>query len=505
MPIRQYNANRYQSSQAVQDEFENLIRYIAAAELGGKTLKELLGQVFDDEGDIDLSLKFRYDAIKGLEVAVGEDSDEWTTVVAADDIRGAPGVSLGTIDGPVFFNRVDLVATEGQVSFPYFIASDTADVVIYVNGILQAETSYSYSSVTNTVTTADPQSAGTKVTIYSIRNNGSSTYRRTDFLAGASQVVFPFPHTAEETVQVYRNGILQREGASFDFIQSAETGTITMTTAQPANTLISAVVVQNDAIRDVLGLMLEDRYATDGLIRFDRIAISDGQIATEKVAGLVASLALKGDTYVAPAAPTGARAGSMWINTSRPVPQLLFYDGTRWLDPSPEGLLPVPTSADALRFLRLNSTATAFELVTLDFSGLVATSLLGASGGVAQLDGSGTVPVAQTPLITRRRSISGKLEGAIANGTKVVGVLGGQRYMVDAATYVLEAGSATVQLRIGGTDYGLAVAVGTVPVTQQWAGVVADAIAAGLAVSLVITLAAGASGLSWNVQSTITA
>ena len=505
MGIRQYNANRYQSSQAVQDEFENLIRYLNSAELGQKTLKELLSQVFDEDGEVDLSLRFRYDAITGLEVAVGEDSDEWTTVVAADDIRGAPGVSLGTIDGPVFFNRVDLVATAGQTAFPYFIASDTADVVVYLNGVLQAESSYSYSDVTDTVAVADPQSAGTKVTIYSIRNNSSSTYRRTDFVAGSSQVVFPFPHTAEETVQVYRNGILQREGASYDFIQSPETGTITMTTAQPANTIISAVVVQNDAIRDVLGLMLEDRYATDGLIRFDRIAIADGQIATAKVTGLAAALALKGDTYVAPAAPTGARAGSMWINTSRPVPQLLFYDGTRWLDPSPEGLLPVPTQADALRFLRLNSTATAFELVTMDYSGLVATSLLGASNGVAQLDGSGVVPVAQTPLITRRRTFHGKVEGAIANSTKVVGLLSGQRYNLDAASYVLEAGSATVQLRVGGTDYGLSIAVGTSPVTQVWSAAVADAVAAGLPISLVITLASGASGLSWNVHGTITA
>ena len=500
--LRQYNANRYQSSEAVQAEFENLVRYLNSAELGNLTLRELLGKVFDDNGEISLGIEFRYDAVNGLEVSVG-DSDVWTKVVAADDIRGAPGVSLGSIDGPVYFNRSDIVATDAQTVFPYIIASDAADLVVFVNGLLQAQNSYAYSKVANTVTLA-AQTAGAIVTIYSIRNNASSTFRRTDFSAGSNQVVFPFPHTADEIMQVYRNGILQREGSGYDYIQSEVTGTITMTTAQPANTLISAIVVQNDAIRDVLGLMLEDRYATNGLIRYDRIAIADDQIPTSKVNGLSAAFDLKGDMYVGASEPAGViRAGSLWINTSRAVPALMFNDGTRWLDPSPEGLLPSPEASDALKFLRLNSTISGYELVNLDFSGLVATSAIGAQNGVASLDSAGLVPTAQVPTIHRRASFNGKIDGAVANGTYTVALVAGQKYSFDSASYLLDGGTATVQLRIGGADFGLTSNIGTASVGQVWSAVVANAIAAGLPVQLVITNSTGATGLSWNVQGTI--
>lgn len=501
--LRQYNANRYSSSDAVQAEFEQVIRYINAAELGNQTLAELLQKLFTDDGNVNLGIRFRYDAVTGLEVSTGDDDDNWTPVIAADDIRGAPGESLGMIDGPVYFNRVDIVATAAQQVFPYTIHADAADVLVFCNGVLQAANSYTYSAVANTVTLAVGQSAGVVVTIYSIRNNSSSTYRRADIASGASQVIFPFPHTDDEYVQVFRNGLLQREGASYDYIKSSATGTITMTTAQSSGTIITAMVVQNSAIRDVLGLMLEDRYATDGLIRYDRIAIADGQVPQAKVSGLVAALALKGDTYVQTSAPTGTiRQGSLWVNTAGAVPVLLFYDGARWLNPNPASLLQAPTSSDALKYLRYNSTATALEAVSLDFSGLVAASAVGNPGGVASLDSSALVPNSQLPVINRRTILQGRLE-TVANGTKNVAVIGGQKYSFDGATYVLDAGTATVQLRINGVDFGTAQAVTTAASRVTWSAAVADALAAGLPVSLVITLATGASGLVWSVQGTI--
>lgn len=502
--LRQYQPNRYNSSEATQAEFENLVRYINSAELGNLTLRELLEKLFDGEGNVDLSIRFRYDAITGLEVSVGGDDEKWTTVVAADDIRGAPGVSLGMIDGPVYFNREDYVATAGQTVFDYVVSTDAADLVVYVGGLLQARNSYTYSIEAGQVTLAVAPATGAPVTIYSVRNNASSTYRRQDFVAGASQVVFPFPHTEDEYIQVYRNGILQREGASYDYIESPITGTVTMTTAQPANTIISVLVVQNKALRDVLGLMLEDRYATNGLIRYDRVAIADGQIPAAKIAALSATLDLKGDVYIGSGAPSGTvRAGSLLINTARPVPALMFYDGARWFDTSPEGSLPAPRPEDALRFLRLNSTATGYELVTLDLSGAVSVEAIGAASGVASLDANALVPAAQLPVTHRRFNTSGKVEGSISNGTKMVGVIGGVKAYIGAATYVLEAGSASVQLKIGGTNYGTAVAVGTVPVRQVWGSVVADALASGLTVSLEISAASSASGLAWNVQGSV--
>lgn len=498
--LRQYNAGRYKSSEAVNAEFENLVRYINSAELGNQTIKELLLKLFTEDGDVALGIKFRYDAIAGLQVAVGDDSEDWTTVVGADDIRGAPGISLGFIDGPVYFNRVDIVATASQTVFPYSIASEAADVLVFVGGLLQAASAYTYSQALNTVTLSAPQSAGTKVVIYSVRNNSSSTYRRTEFLAASAQVIFPFPHTEFEYVQVFRNGILQREGASYDYIKSHVTGTITMTVPQAANDLITALVVQNDAIRGVLGLMLEDNYATNGLIRFDRISIADGAIAQAKTAGLPAALDLKGDVYVGTSAPGSPRAGSLWINTAGAVPTLLFYDGARFLNASPEGLLPDIAPADALKFLRLNSTASGYELATVDLSGVVPAEDVGAANGVASLDGSARLPVAQMPTIHRKPSLLGILQGSVTNGTKLAGIIGGQKYSLDAADYVLGAGSATVQLRIGGVDFGLPVAVTTTPVRQTWGAVVANAVSAGLAVQLVVTLASGASDLAWSIS-----
>lgn len=494
--LRQYNANRYRSSDAVNSEFENVIEYINSAELGNLTLRELLSKVFSEDGDVELGVRFRYDTATGLSVAIGNDSEDWTVVLEPEDIRGAPGVSVGTIDGPVYFNRVDYVATLDQTEFSY-TTSGAADVLVFADGLLQEASAYAYSSSTNTVTMATPQALDTKVTVYSVRNNASSTYRRTDYTATASQTVFPFAHDADESIQVYSGGALQREGALYDYILSSGPGTITMTAPQADGTKVSAIAVQNGAVRDVLGIMLEDRYATDGLIRYDRIAVADEQIPSAKVAGLVADLSLRGDTYVGPTPPTSPRPGALWINTSTPSPTLLFFDGVRWSSASPGGSLPSPTASDALKFLRLNSAANSYELAALDLSGVVETSLIGAPGGVAGLSVSGKLPAAQMTQIHRIPTIGGLVSGSISNGTRNAGLLLGNRFSLTSAAVQLGAGTATVTIRVGGVDIG-----GPLPASvwiwrPAFSPIIVDAIANALPVQMVVTGATSASDLTW--------
>lgn len=503
--LRLYNAGRYASADAIAEELRNITTYINAAELGNLTLAELLSKLFSEDGELRLGVELRFSASDGLQVRYSP-TDDWETVAAADSLRGPAGVNTGLIDGPVFFNRKDIVATAGQQAFDYTLTEAAADIQVFCNGLLQPTNSYAISRATNKVTLATPQTGGAVVTIRSIRNNAVNTYRRIDFTAAAGQSTFPFPHADTEILDVYRNGILQRGGATADYVSSSESSSVTMTMPQTAGTVISVLVVQNSALRSVLGLMMEERYATDGMIRFDRLSIPDGGIDQGKVNGLTAALAQRADVYVSASAPSGViRAGSLWVRTSTAVPTLLFYDGSRWLPPSPTGNLPVPTASDALRLLRLNATATAFEFADLDLSGVVATSRIGAASGVAALDITGVVPQSQIAAAHRRINVTAKVAGAITNGTQSVGVLGGMRGLFDMAHFTLDAGSCTVQMRVGTTDLGLPVAVAAGSVARQvWSAVALDLLAAGQAINLVITSASSASGLCWSLQGTLT-
>jgi hypothetical protein len=95
--LRQLFTGRYASAGAVNSEFEQLVRYLNTAELGNKTLAELMSQVFDESGDISLPLSFRYDATEGLQVRWGEEAP-WMTLAAPSQLRGPAGQSVGLID-----------------------------------------------------------------------------------------------------------------------------------------------------------------------------------------------------------------------------------------------------------------------------------------------------------------------------------------------------------------------------------------------------------------------
>ncbi len=504
--LRQYFANRYSSSEATNSEFENIVRYINSAELGNNTLAELLEKIFDDAGDVDLSLSMRYDAATGIEYKLGESEDDpWNLVVDADDIRGAAGINVGTVESPIMFNRVDYVATAAQTTFSYTFSDAAADVLVFVNGLLQPITAYTKNVALNQVIFGAGLVVNDKVTVYSIRNNAAASWRRTDFTATTNQSLFPFAHTADEEIIVYRNGVLQRVGAAYDFITSSATGTITMTTAQPNNTLISVLVVDNTALRTVLGLMLEDEYTTNGLINLAKISIADGAIPQVKVASLVAALAAKAPIYVQNTTPVAPVSGTLWVNTSLPIPALYFYDGTRWLSSSPDGLIPLPTVSDALKFLKLNSTATALEFANIDLSSVMPYTILGGANGVAPLSGAAVVPNAYLPDGALRAPMTGRVTGAITNGTYIIGMLYGAQFQLDKVAMALSAGTATAQLTVNAVNVGSTFALSTTAAVNTWTAEIKNATSAGLAVAVVITGAAGASDITWSLPAKLVA
>jgi hypothetical protein len=501
--LRQYFASRYGSQEATSSEFENIIRYLNSAEIGNLTLFELLDKIFDDNGDVNLNFEIRYDPTTGLEYRLDADAD-WQLITAADNLRGAPGVNLGTIESALFFNRTDYVAGVSQTVYSYVIPPASAAVLVWINGVLQAESAYTYSELTSQVTLLTAPTTGATVTLTTIRSNPATAYRRVDMIAASNQVTFPFPHEEAEEIMVWRNGVLQREGGGYDFIKSWQTSTVTMTTAQPTNTLISVICITNDSIRDVAGLMLEDRFCTNGQIRLDKILINDGSIPSAKITGLDADLAIKADIYVSATQPVGAASGSLWVNTAGSIPQLLFFDSVRWLSSSPNGLIPLPQTANALQYVRLNSTATALEYASIDLSAMIASTSRGAANGVAPLDAAGLVPSSALPAWCARAPILGNISGAVANGTYPIAVIEDQ-YVFDGLTVALSAGTATVQLYVGGSAVGSTVGASTTPTKLAITSAVKDGSTVPLLVALVVTASSGATNLTYNAGALITA
>ena len=188
--LRQQFPSNYSSSTNINTELENIIRYVNAAELGEKTLSELLGQLFNSSGEWEGPVEFKYDSTDGLQYRVGTYTSAtagWITIAAASALKGADGSDLGTIGQSIFFDRSDQTATSGQTVFPYANAS-TDVIVVYKNGLLQAEAAYTVSAANDTVTFGSGLTSGDKVTIYKIRTSSISNFSRTDYAITSTQV-----------------------------------------------------------------------------------------------------------------------------------------------------------------------------------------------------------------------------------------------------------------------------------------------------------------------------
>lgn len=124
MRLRQQYPRNYRVSEQISTEFENIIRYLNAAEYGNRTLAELLGTLFNEEGAWAGPVEFRRNLNGAVQVRVGSYTDPekgWSTLFHLDDVRGLPGAnyiggnlagamleSTYTSNGLILLNKVKL-------------------------------------------------------------------------------------------------------------------------------------------------------------------------------------------------------------------------------------------------------------------------------------------------------------------------------------------------------------------------------------------------------------
>jgi hypothetical protein len=489
--IRQQHPQNYTSTGNINTEFENILRYINSAELGNKSVGELLDSIFDASGDFDGVVQIRLDTTAGLQYRVGTyatDTEGWLSIAAITDIRGAAGSDVGTINAPIFFNRQDVTMATGATVIAYTFEATTDHVLVYLNGILQATSTYTVNSTANTVTLGTAVGAGIKASIYSIRPSSISNYRRQDSTAVANQVIIPFIHTDQEQILVYRNGILQQTGGSNDFTSSSSTNTVTFNSALSVNDLISIFTIENTASVRVAGLMTEDKYTdANGFITYGKLAITDAEIPVAKVATLATELADKAHMNVGSSTPTGSD-GYLWVDTSGAVAELKFKESGAWLSTSPDASLPVPTSTDALRYLRVNSSGSGFDIADLNLSSVVLKTSKAAANGVASLDATGKIPTSQFPVRYSAAMYPLYKTGAVTNGSLHLMRLWKQILRVDGVSLKCEAGTCDVTMTVDGASAGSTYSVSATGSNQTFGTVIQiDATSAGKSIDFTVT------------------
>ena len=472
--IRQQYPQNYVSSGNINTEFESIIRYINAAEYGNNTVGELLAKVFDADGNWDGPVEFRKDSSAGIQYRVGEYTDEesgWITLVTLAEIRGEAGQDFGEIGAPIIFGRADYTATSAQTDFDY--AHDATDeLLVYVDGILKTPGgSNDYTSddtggsaSAGVVTFNAGLTAGEVVTIYKIRATSITGFTRQDTFTSATQTVFPFVHTPETKLQVYKNGILQREGGAYDYVASADTDTVTFTSAVASGNLISIITVENTSVQAVTGMMFEENYVdtASGLIRFDKISIANGDIAQAKVTDLTTDLGEKAKLTVGSTTPTSPATGDLWHDTSQTPNQLKFYDGTQWLRTSPDSSLPTFTTSNAGEFVKVNGTGTALEYGTVDLSSVIAVTQKGSANGVASLDSTGRLPSSQLPSVLSSDSLYQSVTTP-TNTLYSIKRIYKQKIRIDGMALQTTSGTCSVQVTVDGTTYGSVYSVSSTP------------------------------------------
>ena len=457
--LRQQFPANYVSSGNIHTEFENFVKYINAAELGNKTISELLTVLFDESGVFDGPIEMQYDTTTGLQYRVGTYADTstgWKTLASVSSLKGDAGTNVGTIEGPFFFNRQDTVATSGQTVFSYSFDSTEADLMVFVNGVLQNDTGvYTLDDANNTVTFSSGLTTGQICTIWSLRKQSVSNYRRSDITSTASQVVFAFTHTADENLIVFRNGILQRPGGSNDYTSSDANNTITFTAGLTNGDLVTIATVENQALQNVTGLMLEGEYTdANGKIVYNKLSLADGDVPQAKINGLVTALTNNCILEVSGTTPSSPSTQRLWLDTSVTPNLLKFYNGSTYLQTSPDSTLPTFVSGDANKYVRVNGTGTALEYGTIDVSTLVPKTYMGAANGVGSLDSSGKLPITQLPDIYSTDTIDYYDSGTASNATVFVKRIWKQKIRIDGIAHKLTSGTCTIQLSVDGTVVG---------------------------------------------------
>jgi hypothetical protein len=335
------------------------------------------------------------------------------------------------------------------------------ELLVYNNGLLQREgATYDYtksnttgSLSTGAVTFNSGLTVGDTVSIYKIRADDITGYTRTDTVVPAGgQAVFPFVHDADTSLQVYRNGLLQRDGGSYDYTTSPTSNTVTFTSTIPAADTVSILTVENVGDTVITGLMLESRYTDTGtgLIDYTKLSIASGEIPQAKVYGLVSVLATTPVLTIAGTSPTSPATGALWLDTSVTPNELKFYNGTQWLSTAAEQSIPTFTSTNASQFLQVNGSGTATLWADVDLTAVVPKTYMGASNGVASLDSSGRLPNTQLPTTLITESLYYKITGATANADYVIKRMYKDHIQVTGMSIRTASGTCNVQLMVGG-------------------------------------------------------
>lgn len=469
--LRQQYPQNYVSNSYINTEFENVIRYLNSAELGNKTIAELLGQLFDDEGNFSGPIEFRLDTAEGLQYRIGEHTDPeegWVTIAAIDDLRGPAGQNVGQVDGPLFYNREDItVSGTPSVATYALMDANTDDILVYRNGLLLKSADYVFNFSTGIITFAYALANLDVLSVYAVRTTAVSTFQRVDFLAVVPIAQIPFVHGPDDRILVFKNGLVQREGALYDYTSDSNADTVTFTSPLAASDIATMMTVENTALVNVGGLMLEDEFTdNNGFIPYSRLVVVDAEIPQSKVNGLSSGLTSKAKMTVAALTPVSNVSGDLWLDTSQVPNVMKFYDGTQFLSLNPASSLPTFLVANANQYLRVNGTGTALEYGDVDLSSVVPKTYMGAANGVASLDSAGKLPTSQLPAVYSTSTIPflSTWETSLAttaNGTYFVSYTFKQILRIDGIAFKLSAGTCDVRISVDGTPLGSTYAVTT--------------------------------------------
>jgi hypothetical protein len=503
--LRQLNAQNYFSSGQINEEFESVVRYLNSAELGNKTIAELLDAIFDDDGNFDGVVELRLDTASGIQYRTGEFNDPetgWKTIVPVDELRGNDGKDVGQIGEPVFQDRVDFTATGGETEID--VAHDAGDVlVVYSEGLLLTEgagNDYTSNPTGGTggngsVTFLSALGVGEKISVFRLYDGVTFDISRYDEETVGLKSNFGFVHTRDASIQVYKNGVLMREGVTFDYFLDPDNDLVVFNTAVPGSTKIAIIGAEPIEDVDVTGLMIESRYTDlSGYIPYTKLVIQDDEIPQAKVEQLVATLAVTPDITIGASTPNPATR--FWVDTSVAPNQLKFYDGTKYLSANPASAIPTFDDNNALQFLQVDATGTQLEYSDVDFSSLIPKSQKGAANGVATLSSSARIPVAQMPETIAYDSINVYQAGGVADGSFRANRYFKQKVIISAIELRTDTGTCDVQIEIDGVPVGSTYNVSNTPTSDTLSNpITVDATLSSKLVSIVVSNGAAPTNL----------
>jgi len=504
--LSQQNPSNYGTSSNINAEFSNVVRYLNSAELGNKTLSELLAQIYDTNGNFDGPVEFRYTSGTGIEYRVGEydangcdkGEDAWQLIVGAADIRGQGGTNCGTLPQPVVATRQIFTAAVDQSAFDYNL-DDGDDTLVWVDGRLKVEgaaADYQNNPPTGIVFNAG-LTGGETVIIMKIIASLDTGFRRTDALVNSPTTSFPFEHTADDDLMVYLNGGLLVEGVSNDYVTDPNNDLVTLITPAVADDWVVIMVLTDSTVAKLAGLMMESDFVEvdTGLIDGTKVAYADGEIPQVKVSGLV-SLNTYAATVTTDSAEPADPITTYWIDSSVSPSRVLFWDGSQYLPVSGDFDVPTFSATDALRYLQVDPTGTSLRWGTVDLSAYIAATEKGAANGIATLDATGKLPTSQLPSPRNRTTVSYHPTAAVTDGNQLVHRAYLEKVQIVGFAGRLDGGTCTAEITINGVGTGDTFALSTSPNETSLASpVTVNALSGSVAIGVTISSAATASNL----------